>query len=389
MKRIAAAVVAALLVTSLFAPAVATATATSQDGEAYAGTHVSFEADGNGVSDYRVDGDLFAENVAVESQNSYESHADVGAAIELSAVTNIQGSTTSLGAQTETRATIDVDGSAEMRSHDNDHGHLIVDAGGEDQYVEVQLGDNADTEQHSESRLTVEVEDDREGTFIVAGEGEVTTNEEGDVIADLDGDSQLVLRTYAEDRNEDDEQTEEYIADGTATAEAHVMERDGEIVHDGIEYGQETSVEAQQSAENEVEIVVERTTNEGTVLVTSVDDEAVGSVDDIEVYVDGEASVQAESYSELEGAIGSDETTYKVVSETAIDADANVLVGINHFSERTVSMSGDDVDEEDADDGADDETGAGDGEDDSVPGFGIGVALVALLSVAVLGRRRH
>jgi PGF-CTERM protein len=389
---------AVLLVSAAVVPAGAAATtAESQESEAYAGAHVSFQVEGSTVSNYQVDGDVFAEQVAVESQSAYESRLDLAADARLKAVTNVQGASTSLGAQTETRATVETGGSAEMRSHDNKHGHLVVDAGDESQYVQVNLTEDANAESHSESRLTVAVEDGREGTFVVVGDGEVTVNEQGDVSAALSEDAQLVLRTYSEDRDENDEQVEQYIANGTATAEAHVMERDGEIVHDTVEYGQETSVSASQSAENTATVTVDRTQSEGKVLVTSVAEEAVGSVDDLAVTVDSEAAAQVESYSELEGAIGN-EPRYMVVSETAVDADAAVLVGIDHFSERTVTMSGDgdsssddstdDSSDDDMDGNSGDDTSDDDTSDDGSPGFGVVVSLAALLGTVGLLRRR-
>jgi len=368
---------AVLLVTTAAVPA-ATATtgtttatdASNQSAEAFAGAHVSFQTDGSAITNYTVDGATIAENVTVESRSTYVSRLGLGADVRLSAVTNLVGASTSLSAETETSATVATSGSAELRAHDSDHGQLVVDAGGESQYVQANLTEGAETEQHGESRLTVETADGSEATFIVAGDGEVTANEDGDVAASLSSDAQLVVRSYDESRDESDEQIEQYVANGTATAEAYVTERSGEIVNSTIAYGQETTVEASQTAESEVTFTVDRTESEGKILVTSVSEAAVGSVEDLNVTVDGEAAAEVESYSELEGAIG-EEPRYMVVSEGSADADATVLVGIDHFSEREVTMSGDDS-----------------GSDDGLPGFGVLAGLTALLGAAGIARRR-
>jgi len=368
---------AVLLVTAAAVPA-ATATtgttaatdASNQSAEAFAGAHVSFQTDGSAITNYSVDGATIAENVTVESRSTYVSRLGLGADVRLSAVTSVAGTSTSLAARTETSATVETGGSAELRAHDSDHGQLVVDAGGESQYVQANLTEGAETEQHGESRLTVETADGSEATFIVAGDGEVTANEDGDVAASLSEDAQLVVRSYDESRDESDEQIEQYVANGTATAEAYVTERSGEIVNSTIAYGQETTVEASQTAESEVTFTVDRTESEGKILVTSVSEAAVGSVEDLNVTVDGEAAAEVESYSELEGAIG-EEPRYMVVSEGSADADATVLVGIDHFSEREVTMSGDDS-----------------GSDDGLPGFGVLAGLTALLGAAGIARRR-
>jgi len=111
------------------------------------------------------------------------------------------------------------------------------------------------------------------------------------------------------------------------------------------------------------------------------------------VTVDGEAAAEASSYSELAGGIGSDESRYMVTQSSDASATADVLVAVNHFSERDVAIQSADGDDSDGDDGADGDDsdgGNGDdgGDDDSVPGFGAGAALVALLTGTAARIRR-
>ncbi|SNZ12472.1 PGF-CTERM protein [Natronoarchaeum philippinense] len=370
MKRAVAVTMALLLVTATALPAAAASTnaaASTQSAEAYTGAHVSFQTNGSAITDYAVDGELFAENVSVESQSAYESRLGVDADVRLSAVTSLQGTSTSLGAQSSATVTVETSGSSTVRAHDNEHGHLVVDAGDGSQYVQIDVPDGATVEQQSDSQLVIETENGSTGSVIVAGDGEVTTNDAGNVAASLSGDAKLVLRTHSDSQSDADQQIEEYVANGTMAAEAYVTERGGEITSSAVAY-QAATVEASQSASNEVTMTVDRAQSQGKIVAMTVSKEAIGSVDDLDVAVDGNAAVKAESYSELEGAIGN-EPRYMVVSETS--ASATVLVGIDHFSEREVTMSG------------------GDGSDssDGLPGFGVLPALVALLGAVGLARR--
>ncbi|MDJ1432381.1 hypothetical protein [Halostagnicola sp. A-GB9-2] len=343
------------------------------DGEAYVGTHVEFETSSNAVTGYSVGGEEVFENVSVESQSDHDSEAGIGGSTGLSAVTNISGLGLELGAQTETRAEIGTEGSASMSVHDSDRGILTVNAGGESQYVEATLSGESNATAESDGDVVVVESDNRSGAFMVAGNGEVDVNDNGDVTAELESDSTLVYRSYDDGERDDAAQEQErLIADGTATAEVYADEQDGERVADVATYGQDIAVETQAESEDRLEMTAERAESEGTVIITTVSEAALAgaeSADDLEVTVDGEVAAEASSYSELEGAIGGDESAYMVTQSSEADAAADVLIGINHFSERDVAVqnaSGDD-------DGA---------LGDSVPGFGVGVSIAALLSAA-------
>ena len=387
MKQIATALTALLVIASVAPAGVAAGAPADQQAEAYSGAHVSFDVENSAVTNYAVDGDVVAESVAVESQSDHESRAgvDVGADAGLSAVTDVAGAETSLAAQSSTRASVDVGGSAEITAHDSEHGVLVVDAGGESQYVEVGLASDAEAEQESESRVVATTSNGTETAFVVVGEGEVTTNENGNVTASLGEEARLVTRSY-EERSEDDERTEAFIANGTATAEVYLTERDGEAVADTIEYGQDTAVEVTERSESEVRMTAERATEEGTVVIASVSDAALAASDSLTVTVDGEAAAEASSHAELRNAAdGGDSSAYAVRQSGSAEASAEVLVAVNHFSEREIVVGG-------ADDGADEETTteSGDGESDDgessdgggQPGFGVTAALAALLSLA-------
>lgn len=400
-RTVVATLVAALVVATMAAPVTAAATTTSVDAqsgssEAYAGTHVSFETSGDAVTGYTVGGTEVLASVQTEAREDYRSRAgvSVGVSIELSTVTEVQAAAVSLDATSETKATVRSESGAEMEASDNERGILQVRADDGAQVVKAEVAADGEASAESDDRVVVTTGDGEESAFVVVGDGSVTVNGEGDVVADLDEDARLVLRSYAnEERDDDDREHERMIAEGKAVAEVYVEERDGEQVADAVTYAGDTSVEARQSAENEVEVTVERTASEGKVVITQVHESAVGSVEDVEVQVDGEAAAEASSYSELEAAAaGGDQSKYMVRQAGSAEGSAQVLVALNHFSERTVTMSGDGDGTSSGDDGDDGSSGddsGGDSSDIGAPGFGVGAALVALLAGVLLAGRRH
>lgn len=96
---------------------------------------------------------------------------------------------------------------------------------------------------------------------------------------------------------------------------------------------------AASQAEGAAEVTVDRAASEGKIVIASVSENALEAADTLEVMVDGEAVVEASSQSELEGAFGSDESRYMVVGGGSAEATTKVLVAVNHFSERTITMT--------------------------------------------------
>ncbi|WP_410765624.1 PGF-CTERM sorting domain-containing protein [Haloferax sp. DFSO60] len=378
MKRIAI-VLAAMLVTAAVPVGAVTAQQSSAESSAYAGTHVSFDASENAVTNYTVDGETVLQSVSTSSQ----ANAGIGLDIALSAVTDIDASALSLGTTTETSATVQADSGATLNAHDNPKGTLVIAAGDESQYVTANLSGESKAEQVDDSRVVVE-NDNRTGTFIVVGDGEVTVNEEGNVSADLAEDSRLVFRSYDGERTAEDERSEELIANGSAAAEVYVMQENGSTVADTVTYDEQTTVETTSDAKDNVTMTIDRSVHEGTIVMTTVSEEALAATDNLSVTVDGEAAVEAESYSELQSAANGGDNSAYLVQETSADAESNVYVAVNHFSEREVSMTNDDSSTTDSTT-ADDETTSS---STNAPGFGIGVSVVALAGAALFARRR-
>lgn len=387
MTRTVAVVLAVLVTTATLSAAAAggavgasqpteSLAATDAQADGYAGSHIEFATSSNAVVDYRVGGQPVFENVSVESRSAHHSQTGIGADVGLSAVTNLSGIGLEIAAQTETRAEIATEGSASLSAHDTDRGILTVNAGEDAQYVQLNLSEESTAAVSDEGDRVHVDSGDRTGVLLVAGDGDVAVTDTGDVAADLERESTLVFRSYADDERDDDAaEQERLIADGTATAEVYADDRDGDRVADVATYGQDVAVETHDEAADRLEMAVERAQHEGTVVIVSVSEaalEAVGSADDLAVTVDGEAAAEADSYSDLEGGIG-EEPRYMVTHSSEASAAADVLVAVDHFSEREVAIQ------------SDTEDGADDGDSDSVPGFGIVAAIGALL--AAVGAR--
>ncbi|WP_049921590.1 PGF-CTERM sorting domain-containing protein [Halopiger djelfimassiliensis] len=436
MNRTAPVLVALLVATSVVGAAapVSAATSTSAAGEsstsseAYAGAHVDFAVDGNAITDYQVGGEELFSSVEVQSQSEADAAAgiDADASIELGALTALEGAGLSLGVEAETSAQVEAESGATLSAHDTERGTLIVESDGDGQYVEAEVA--ADAAAETDGDAVRVATDTHEGVFLVAGDGEVTVNDDGNVVAELEEDATLTFRAYGDgERDSDAEYEEELIADGTAAADIHVETRDGEAVADAATFGEETSAEVAHTAESTVEVTIDRAVHEGAIVMTTVSEEAVGSLEDIEVTVDGEAAVEASSESELESAIGGDRSAYKVANTAEAEGEATVYVAINHFSERTATIDGSDDgasdgsddgtsddgsyddgtdDSDSSDDGtSDDTTDGSDGSDgsstednggesdegssDTVPGFGVAVAVIAVSLAGLLARFQH
>lgn len=115
----------------------------------------------------------------------------------------------------------------------------------------------------------------------------------------------------------------------------------------------------------------------------TVADESYGNAEDLEVYVDGEAAAQADSYSEVQqSAREGDEPRYLVRQDAGGEAATDVVVGIDHFSERQVSVQKAGDGRSGGDDGG--RIGGTDGDGD---GFGVLAALAALAGALVVARR--
>ena len=387
-------VVVLLLVASSALP-IGAATAAAQQGEAYAGTHVEFETTNDAIVDYSVNGNTVFQSVKVQSQSTAENQGSVRAGVGLSAVTGITGAALSLDSETEVSATVTAESGASTKAHDNSRGPLVVRSGGDSQYVTVNVSSSSQAENEGDQRVVVSSDDETQGTFIVVGDGEVTVNEQGNVSADLESDDKLVFRSYSEGRSEEDEQEEQLISDGQAAAEVYVMEsreQGSEFAADVIQYSEDTTVEVTQQSEGTVRMTADRSQDQGKIIITSVSGQAISSVEDLQVTVDDEAAAEASSYSDLESAIGSDSSKFLVRQQSTAQASADVLISVNHFSTREVTMSeaGDGSDDSGTDgtDGSDGDGGQETTDTDS-PGFGPVAALIALVAVAALAVARR
>lgn len=380
------ALAAALLLVVAAVPAGA-ATGTAET-KAYNQTYVSFETKGKAVVDYSVNDEVVVENVKMQSAAKARSSAGVSVDAGLTAVTDFVGAAVSVSTTAKTQAVVKAESGAAFEANDNDRGVFVVEAGGSgEQIVRANLSSGAEASQASESRVVVTSDDGTKAVFIATGDGEVTVNEGSNVTARISGDEELVYRQYNEERSESDRRQERLIASGKAAASVYVQQAantGSEAKANVVEYGEETTVTVEQRTESKVRMTAD-SASDGKVIITSVSESAFESAENAQVTVDGEAATKVESYSKVAAVTGSDvqESRYMVRSSSSAQASTDVVVGVGHFSKRTVTMKSD---ESGGDGGSDD----GDQPTDtsgSGPGFGV-LAALAALGAALLARSR-
>ena len=390
-----ATVLTALLVTSVIGAAAAPAATQQAEGEAYSGTFVQFETGNAAVTNYAVDGSVVVDSV--RAQSASETEGGIGVDAGASSSTSISGSAVSTRSQGDASASVAFESGTDMEAHDNQRGVVTFTASDGDQVVQANVSGDASSE--GDTRVVVQGDDGAQGTFIVVGDGNVTTNADGQVTARVEEDSQLVYRQYNDERSDSEKTQEEMIQNGEATAEVYVYgaaesgEDGEESAESVVTYGQDTNAEVQERSQDRINVTVERTESQGKVLITTVSESAVENAESLEVYVDGEAAAQAESYSDVRAATeGADRSRYMVRQSGSAEAAVDVIVGINQFSERTVSMqSAGDGGEPTATDGDDmggEDTDGGDGTDGDGAGFGVLAALVALAAALIAVRKQ-
>lgn len=370
------------------------------------------------MTNYSVDGAVMMDSLRVEAASESESSGSAS----LSVGADAGGSTVSVTATAAANATVETESGATLRAHDTPKGSLVVESGNGTQVVRANVSDGAAASAEGDSRVVVEREN-ATGVFVAVGNASVNVTDSGDVSARVEEDGRVVFRAYAGERTESDERAEAFIADGTATAQVYVGEQNGSRTTDVVNYGSNTTVEFEESADGNVTVTVERPVRDGTVVLTSVSDAVVDSAGGLNVSVDGEAAAEASSYAELRSAAdGGDRSAFLVANESAdasADAQTDVYVALNHFSERTVTMQSEnetgEASTETADATATDESSetaaetteaseettdatessdaseTGHGEETSstsAPGFGAAVSVVALIGAALAALRR-
>lgn len=371
---------AVLVAMAVFVPvgaATSSSGVSSQSAEAYSGTHVTFDTASDAIVDYRVNGETVMESVKVQSKSQAQS-GGIGVDTSLKAVTNFEAAGISLGTTTNVQATVQVESGATMQAHDNSRGILVIESGGESQYVTVNLSGDTETTEEGD-KVVVTTGNGTEGVFLVVGEGQVTVNDGGNVTADLSENSRLVYRSYPQGRDSQDQKQEELITSGKAAAEVYIVqasesgEQGGEQVADVVHYSRDTTVEVTEQSKGRLVMTAQRSQSQGRVILCTVSEAAFSSVQDVQVSVDGEAAAKTSSYSELRSATeGGDQSRYLVRQQSSAEASGEVLVAIDQFSTREVAVTSGD---------------GGGGPVPGQPGFGLLVALTAI-AATLLARVR-
>lgn len=401
------------------AGAVATPAAASQTGKAStnteAGAHVAFETTDTAIVDYRVDGQTVVENLSFASESGGQSTAS--GSLGLSGETAIAASGLNLDSSLSAgaSATIRADSGGSVQTYDNNRGVFVVRSGSQDESQGVQLGlsSDSDAESTGDQRVVITTANGSTATVLATGDGNVSVTDSGNVSAETGSNGQIVYRQYDGDRSESDKSQERMIMDGTAAAEVYVQQaaESGDSASQSgqsqavnvVNYGQNTTVNMTDRSANTVNATVDHTTHSGRAVIMTVSNDAFENAQQATVYVDGEAATKVSSYSAVQSATnGGDNSAYYVDQSASAQATTNVVVGINHFSKRDVSVqssesaAGSDStdagtsESETADNGGtesgltDNGTSSGSG-----PGFGLTGALAALAGLALLADRRQ
>ncbi|WP_158237376.1 PGF-CTERM sorting domain-containing protein [Halegenticoccus soli] len=390
-----------LLATAGFAPV---STAQSQPGAGSAsfdGARVAIGTDATGVTNYTVGGERLLSSVRVQARSEVDNGGIINIGPSLSSVAPLSGSPVALADRTATGATLNTESGATVRVHDNEHGVMVVRSEGRSQYVQLNASEGAEVA-YEGGAASVTTENGTRASVFVVGDGEVSV-EGGSVVANIDGDDQLVVRSYADERETAEEQQESYIRQGAVAAEVYVTDRGNETVADVVAYDGGTTVDVTNRSEGAVELTVDRETEEGTLVLATVSPTLL-DVDSLAVTVDGRLAEESPSYSALGGAVDGDTPRY-VVAETGPNGTVNALMAVTHFSSRSLGLysgphakaavqSAERGQNGNSTDGSGGEHSGGQSADESEtetdsPGFGIGVAVAALLAVAALATRRR
>jgi len=377
----------ALLCVSLAFAGVPAASTAQTGGEVTTGTNISFGVADNAVTEYTVGGTEMFASIRAQSESSAVEEGLIEADIdEISAIANVNGAGLSVNAETAVSTTIDVGTSpgAKLTTHDNSHGTLTMTPGQDTQVAIVNVSSNTEVSVEDEEMATVTADNGAEGSFILSGSGgELARNDDGNLVLRLSPNSDLVFKAYPDGKSAAEDQQESLIADGIIGAEVHVMERDGETLYDAATYSTFVNYHGSEKTANGTNLTFGSPQGTGTVVVANVNEAAVGSLSSMEVYVNsssGEETVAVDqpnataALDEIDGYISTSSSGYYVVPPAEGSTSTDVLVGINHFTNRTVAM-GQNV-------GPSDTSSSG-----GVPGFGVPVALAALLALAAFARR--
>jgi len=365
MRRLTA-LVATLLVVSMAAPAAVTPAAA--DEHEYDGKHVSFDIKPNGIAEYSVNNEtLFS---SVKTRAASEPAVDVGAGVDASAIAGFEGAGIEATSTTTAAARFRTENGAQVAAHDTERGHLTIHATEQRTLVQINMSDPVGTT--PEGSVIVVGGATQVGSVFVVGEGNLSITEEGNIVADLPRGSGLVFRSNGDNRTTQDQATERLIERGSAAGEVYVSQRNGEVVADTVQYDTDISVEVAQYEDGFVEVGVNRTTEQGTIVIMEVSKKLIEDPGDTAVRVSGTKATRVDTHAELRRSLGKGEPTYKVSRATTGQANAAILVAIDSFSGQTVIIE---------------ERQESTAVEESTPGFGVSVALLAMLTVTLAARR--
>lgn len=366
-------VVLALLVTvGLVASA---ATVTGLQGGEESGDHITLEFTNQQVVNYTVGNQTFLASIQAQSVEQVETDG-------LQSLTEFEGSAMESTGEDEATWLVNTQSNANFEFNDNPHGTFIAEGVDVAQYARFVVAEGVEATDENQRKVTLTTDGNAAASFILVGDGEVTVNQNGDVVARIGDASTLVFRAYPDGKSNSDEQMERYIENGNGVAEIYARQPGTDSIVDHARYQQDVAPTAEQTDDTTVQTDIEYTEGESGVVLFTLSQAFTEASGAINATVNGQQAQEVTSFGELDGALDGNQSRYMVVE---LESRTDVIVAVNQFAaQTTVGVSGASGQEQQ-------QTPLQEGDDGNQtdqPGFGVLAAIVALAVAALAAARR-
>lgn len=354
----------------------------------YQASHVGFDAKQNSVVNFSVGGQQIFESFSVvaKSDTETQSGGTIGVGVGLGEVTNIAKSAMSMRSQTDKNAVLETESGADIKIHNNDRGIITVTPSENSQIANINISPNTRATTETDKKVVITKEDNSEGVFLIVGDGEVTVNNNRNVIADIEQNRKLVYRDYKQQRSDDDRQQENLISNQNATAEVYIEQTDNQYRSNIVQYG-DTTVETTDQRQGQINLSVDRTQNQGKIILTTISNQAINPTNNISVQIDGETITQVETYNQLQSSIQQDNPSFLINQQSSTQSVSDIAIAIDHFSTRQITIQEkEDTQQQDDDSQQTDDTQQ---DEQQQPGFGVIAGLIAILTTTIYILKRQ
>lgn len=225
-----------------------------------------------------------------------------------------------------------------ISAHDNTNGILKFKAE-KDTKVKLNLSANAVVGDESEKKVSIKA-DNVETTVMIAGPGSLDV-ENNTIKANLRESSQLISKSYPGGKEKGDDEIESGIVNGNISAEVQIFNETEGTTNDTVEYSPTVTIKEIKATKGEISVTADSKTEAGTTIAIIVENSMLpAEVNNLSIKVDGEATVNASSFYELYATRKEDKPRSMVIKG---DTCTKILVAVNHFSERAISIESKEV----------------------------------------------